>query len=131
MEVMNSVNFQQLQQRINGLSKDFFSYSTTVKDCDFSVYKPVDSTRNIVQDSTPRITPLSKNRSRSLIAWGCGEFGQHGLDQSGDVTFEMAFSKFMSGESMLPDGELPVTSVCGSSHTLVLTGIDMINDINM
>jgi hypothetical protein len=121
MEVMNPVSFQQLQQKINGLSKEYFSYSTSIQDRDFAVYKPL----HIEQEKTTRLTRPRKNQSRSLIVWGCGEFGQHGLDQSADVTFEMAICECMTGECMLPDGELPVTTVCGSSHTLVLTGIDL------
>jgi hypothetical protein len=126
MEVMNLVNFKQLQQKINGLSKEYFSYSTSMKDHDVSLYKPANGLLHIGQEKTAKLAPSSKNKSHFLIVWGCGEFGQHGSDQSGDVTFEMAIRKFKSDEFIkLPHCEFPVTTFCGSSHTLLLTGRHM------
>ena len=122
MEVMNLVNFKQLQQKINGLSKEYFSYSTSTKDHDVSLYKPANGLLHIGQEKTAKLAPSSKKKSHFLIVWGCGEFGQHGSNQSGDVTFEMAIRKFKSEEFMLPHCEFPVTTFCGSSHTLLLTG---------
>ena len=122
MEVMNPVNYEQIQEKINGLSKQYFSYSTSIKDRDISHYKPFNRSLHIAQQKTRNFGNTGQKQKHSLVVWGCGEFGQHGLDQNGDVTFEMALSKYKCGEMMLPNSECPVFSVCGSSHTLVLTG---------
>ena len=124
MEVMNPVDYSSLQEKLNGLSKQYFSYSTSIKDRSFSLHKQANKFLHIETDQTAKLTPTGRNQTHSLIVWGCGEFGQHGLTQNGDVTFEMALCKFKSGALMLPDGQLPVSTVCGSSHTLVLTGTD-------
>ena len=128
MEIMNPVNFKQLQQKITKLSQEYFSYGTTIKDRDFAVCKPANGLLHIEEEKTTKLAPSSKHQPHSLIAWGCGEFGQHGLDQSNDVTFETAIEKLKSGEFMLHDSEYPVNTVCGSSHTLVLTGTDIVID---
>lgn len=75
------------------------------------------------QDNTANSVLSLQRGSQSLIVWGCGEFGQHGLLQSGDVTLELAIRKFAAAEHLLPTEELPFITVCGSSHTLILTGI--------
>lgn len=122
MEVMNPVDYS-LQEKINGLSKQYFSYSTSIKDRNLFLHEQANKCLHIETDQTGKLAPTGRNKTHSLIVWGCGEFGQHGLTQSGDVTFEMALSEFKSGALMLPNGQVPVSTVCGSSHTLVLTGM--------
>ena len=124
MEVMNPADYHQLQEKINGLSRQYFSYSTSIKEHSLTLQKPANKIVHIEQHKTGKLASTGRNRTHSLIVWGCGEFGQHGLAQSGDVTFEMALCKFKSGAVMLPNCQFPVSTVCGSSHTLVLTGTD-------
>ena len=56
---------------------------------------------------------------RVLVCWGCGEFGQHGHGQVGDVRCQ---------DGLLPldfdgGGDARVKAVaCGSSHTVIVTG---------
>lgn len=62
--------------------------------------------------------------SELLISWGCGEFGQHGLSHHcGDVTLNEALNYIKSDNLTIPVAEKPLQAICGSSYTLLLTGI--------
>ena len=125
MEVMTPVNFKEvLQKKLHGISKQYFSYGTSLKDQDFALNEPKSRSLHVEKGKTVKVTPTNRKQTHFLIAWGCGEFGQHGQDVKEDVTFEMALNELRGGELMIPDGEFPLNSVCGSSHTLVLTGVD-------
>ncbi|XP_028406964.1 uncharacterized protein LOC114529378 [Dendronephthya gigantea] len=122
MEVMTPINFTEvLQKKLHGISKQYFSYGTSVKDQDFAPYKPKSKSLHVQEEKTVNSVPTNQKRTHSLVSWGCGEFGQHGQDLKGDVTLEMALNQLRGGGLMLPDGEFPLNSVCGSSHTLALT----------
>lgn len=54
-----------------------------------------------------------------LIVWGCGEFGQHGHGHSEDVPCGDA----VGSPLWLGQDRMVVDVACGSSHTLVLTGL--------
>ena len=51
-----------------------------------------------------------------LHVWGCGRFGQHGKDTELNVPPEDSFVEELRDETVKLIG-------CGSSHTLVLTGL--------
>lgn len=54
-----------------------------------------------------------------LVVWGCGEFGQHGHGHSEDVPCGDA----VGSPLWLGPDRMVVEVACGSSHTLVLTGL--------
>ena len=54
-----------------------------------------------------------------LLVWGCGEFGQHGHGHSEDVPCGDA----VASPLWLGQDRMVVDVACGSSHTLVLTGL--------
>lgn len=66
--------------------------------------------------------PLESKRTFDgglLIVWGCGEFGQHGHGHFEDVPCVDA----VGSPLWLGQDRMVVDVACGSSHTLVLTGL--------
>ena len=58
-----------------------------------------------------------------LLVWGCGEFGQHGHGHTEDVLCADA----LGSPLWLGQDRIVLEVACGSSHTLVLTGWQVIS----
>ena len=60
MEVMNPVDYSSLQEKLNGLSKQYFSYSTSIKDRSFPLHKQANKFLHIETDQTAKHTTSVK-----------------------------------------------------------------------
>ncbi|XP_035829499.1 uncharacterized protein LOC118479034 [Aplysia californica] len=70
-----------------------------------------------VPDGEAQQLQKSVKLGRALTSWGCGEFGQHGHDVTGNLDFRAGD---ITHHSYL--GRIKLAA-CGSSHTIVVTGM--------
>lgn len=54
-----------------------------------------------------------------LLVWGCGEFGQHGHGHQNDISL----STGLCNPLLLGQDVVVAKVVCGSSHTVCITGV--------